>query len=342
MEVVFKFRNVTSAFAVDVSLFWLPTFTTVIAVTIMIILGVAKDCKLNDIATCSVPHCGTTIAMFSFHASPVLCKFHDPHNKIRRSVASLWSWSWIMNLMLVTLMFVFDVGSGFVDHWSRWFCAPGNPQRKTWNRRRKRFLSKGLQWNVTKKEAKHPKLWEKWMVEYYMHTTYIYIYIYIHTCIAKVKNRKTLICCMHRLFPLAWAVRTHFPRIRLLPQLLLTRCAGLRQGILPCAFHIFFDVGLDPAFAWTSSLVGCAPTGADLTVLDSWWWGRGDKFKLDGSRGPGQRPSRSTIRNPGGDRQTREAWNYLRWDYRENWGGEPWFTGREARPESRPVHGQNR
>ena len=32
----------------------------------MIILGVAKDCKLNDIATCSVPHCGTTIAMFSF------------------------------------------------------------------------------------------------------------------------------------------------------------------------------------------------------------------------------------------------------------------------------------
>ena len=35
----------------DVSFSWLPTRTTVIVVTIMIILGVAKDCKLNAIAT---------------------------------------------------------------------------------------------------------------------------------------------------------------------------------------------------------------------------------------------------------------------------------------------------
>ena len=157
---------------------------------------------------------------------------------------------------------------------------------------------------------------------------YIHIYVYIHV------SWKTFICCMHRLFPLAWAVRTHFPGMLLLPQLLLTRCAGLRQGILPCAFHIFFDVGLDPAFAWTSSFLGCAPTGADLTALDSWWRGRGDKFELDGSGGPGQRPSRSTIRNPGGDRPTREAWNFLGPRYRETPDGGSWWTGREAWPES--------
>lgn len=74
---------------------------------------------------------------------------------------------------------------------------------------------------------------------------------------------------MHRLFPLAWAVRAHFPRIRLLPQLLLTRCAGLRQGILLCPVRsISFSMS-----ALTLLLLGLLPSLAalrpELTLLSS-------------------------------------------------------------------------